>query len=511
MPQGSLLDGVGGGVTDRSGLSTLPAGSTSRTYAAWVQYDRASTDGGVIIGHGSIDPGGGYKRSAFLLVENAAFSSDPVLLLDFQVGFVRSNGLPVINDGKWHHIAATFNVSESGTGVRMYVDGAPVTVVSGSNGFSKTSVNTSNTSTRTATFGYEYGVTNGSTDTSKRENFYKGLIDDAYIYSRALSASEVLSLYQQPSLQVPTEITSAFRDAAHLTNDTSSIASPTYAISAASSSVNEGSTATFTVSTTNVAANTSLAYTVSGISSSDLTSGSLSGNVTIGSNGQGTISLPIRADSLTEGTETMTVTVQGKSASVSILDTSTAPVVTAGPATKTYAIASTQATVRSSDGGATWTVATPSGTETLTAVDRLRFNDKTIALDFDKGEAGYMAATLIGTAFGKSYISQYLGAGLSLFDAGKSIAEISSLVIETGLMESLIGSNSTAAWVRHVYKNVVGVNPDAFTEAIFKTYLDRGTYTRASLLEAAAGVDALAAQIDLVGIRSEGISYVPWV
>jgi len=58
---------------------------------------------------------------------------------------------------------------------------------------------------------------------------------------------------------------------------------------------------------------------------------------------------------------------------------------------------------------------------------------------------------------------------------------------------------------------VVGVNPDAFTEAVYRTYLDNGTHTKASLLELAVGVTALESQIDLVGIRAEGIGYVPFI
>ena len=98
---------------------------------------------------------------------------------------------------------------------------------------------------------------------------------------------------------------------------------PTYSISRASTAVDEGSTASFTLSTTNVAAGTAVAYTVSGVSSADVVGGALSGSVNVGSNGQATISVPLAADNLTEGTETLTVTAQGKSASVTINDTST--------------------------------------------------------------------------------------------------------------------------------------------------------------------------------------------
>ena len=97
---------------------------------------------------------------------------------------------------------------------------------------------------------------------------------------------------------------------------------PTYSISSSSSSVNEGSSVSFTVATTNVASGMSLSYSIYGVSSSDIGGQSLSGLVVVDSNGRATISIPITSDSLTEGTETLTVTVQNQSASVSILDTS---------------------------------------------------------------------------------------------------------------------------------------------------------------------------------------------
>jgi hypothetical protein len=101
--------------------------------------------------------------------------------------------------------------------------------------------------------------------------------------------------------------------------------SPSYALYASSSSTSEGATATFTLSTTNVATGTVIPYTITGVSASDVVGGQLSGSVTVGANGQATIGVPLIADLLTEGSETLTVTAQGQSASVTINDTSLTP------------------------------------------------------------------------------------------------------------------------------------------------------------------------------------------
>ena len=102
--------------------------------------------------------------------------------------------------------------------------------------------------------------------------------------------------------------------------------SATYAVYAGSSSVNEGSTATFTLTTTNVTAGTVVPYTISGVTSADIVGGALSGNATVGANGQATITVALAADNLTEGSETLTVTAGGASASTLVNDTTLNPV-----------------------------------------------------------------------------------------------------------------------------------------------------------------------------------------
>ena len=102
----------------------------------------------------------------------------------------------------------------------------------------------------------------------------------------------------------------------------------TYRILAQKTNYDEGSFALFSLVTTNVAAGTTVNYSVSGISSADLISGNLTGTTVVGSDGTSTISIGLTTDNQTEGPETLTVTVLGNSASVTINDTS----VNKGPA-----------------------------------------------------------------------------------------------------------------------------------------------------------------------------------
>ncbi|MBC5764149.1 trypsin-like peptidase domain-containing protein [Ramlibacter sp. GTP1] len=100
---------------------------------------------------------------------------------------------------------------------------------------------------------------------------------------------------------------------------------PRYSVSSTSSSVNEGGTAVFTITTQNVPVGSSLSYQLSGVSAADIVGGQLSGLATVGSDGRAVANIAIAADSRTEGPETLTLTSNGASGSLTINDSSRAP------------------------------------------------------------------------------------------------------------------------------------------------------------------------------------------
>ena len=101
--------------------------------------------------------------------------------------------------------------------------------------------------------------------------------------------------------------------------DTSS-AAPTYAITTTATSVNEGATASFGITTTNVADGTVLPYTVSGlgITAADITGGLLTGTTTVTA-GVALISVALANDLTTEGAETLAVTLDGHAATATVV------------------------------------------------------------------------------------------------------------------------------------------------------------------------------------------------
>lgn len=102
---------------------------------------------------------------------------------------------------------------------------------------------------------------------------------------------------------------------------------PIYTLTSNASSVDEGSTVTYTLATVGILAGTDLAYTITGISDADLAKGSasLSGKFVVGLTDS--VTLKLAADAMTEGPETATLTLSnGKaSASTTINDTSLTP------------------------------------------------------------------------------------------------------------------------------------------------------------------------------------------
>ena len=98
--------------------------------------------------------------------------------------------------------------------------------------------------------------------------------------------------------------------------------SAAYSLTSTKSNYDEGGTAVFNLATTNVPVGTVLSYSISGVSSLDMVNGLLSGTTVVGSDGTASISLNLKSDSLTEGAETLTLTILGNSVSTIINDTS---------------------------------------------------------------------------------------------------------------------------------------------------------------------------------------------
>jgi len=105
----------------------------------------------------------------------------------------------------------------------------------------------------------------------------------------------------------------------------STVPNPTYNLFSFDTNFNEGSTVSLTLFTTNIADGTNVPYTITGVDSSDIDV-SLTGNLTVTSN-QSDLNITAVSDLTTEGAETLVLSLDGLSESISftVNDTSLSP------------------------------------------------------------------------------------------------------------------------------------------------------------------------------------------
>ena len=150
------------------------------------------------------------------------------------------------------------------------------------------------------------------------------------------------------------------------------------------------------------------------------------------------------------------------------------------------------------------------GTDTLVGVERVRLGSQWVALDLDADGSAGQTARLIGAVFDAAYLNpQFVGIGIGLFDAGRTVEQVAQLALDTDLFRQLAGSRSNADFVRLVYQNVVGSPPGSADLALYQGMLDRGEMTQAQLATLAAGVDLNAINIGLVGLADAGLAFIP--
>jgi hypothetical protein len=163
------------------------------------------------------------------------------------------------------------------------------------------------------------------------------------------------------------------------------------------------------------------------------------------------------------------------------------------------------------DDGSSWRVADHTGrdgTDRLVGVERLEFRDGGVALDL-QGHAGTVAR-LIGALFGPAEIQRadLVGIGLGLLDTGTTSAELAGLAAASGLFAERAGSHADADFVRQVYRNVTGAEPDAAAVAHYTGLLASGAESQGSLALWASQTEALAQRIDLMGLAQGGLPYL---
>lgn len=151
--------------------------------------------------------------------------------------------------------------------------------------------------------------------------------------------------------------------------------------------------------------------------------------------------------------------------------------------------------------GSNWTLnSMTTGSDTLSNVERIHFQDTKLALDLD-GHAGQVAK-LLGAVFGPAAVANkaYVGIGLNYLDGGTSYEALAALAV------GVTGKSSPADVVNLLWSNVVGSAPSAAQAKPFIDMLNSGTSIGA-LATMAADTPINQGNINLVGLSQTGLEF----
>lgn len=208
-----------------------------------------------------------------------------------------------------------------------------------------------------------------------------------------------------------------------------------YTLTAPSTQVTEGNSITVTLTTTNVASGTNIPYTISGISAADLSSGALTGNFTVDGSGVATRSIALADEGTTEGTETLTLSLNNGAASINI------DVLDAGTPAPTYSITNPSTNVIAEGSTGTFTVTTtnvPNGTVLYWTISHLTTTDSdftdvqgTVTINSNTGSIGIQPTADVTTEGQESFIlrlrtGSYTGTIVASGGTGTTVGDTST-------------------------------------------------------------------------------------
>lgn len=157
---------------------------------------------------------------------------------------------------------------------------------------------------------------------------------------------------------------------------------------------------------------------------------------------------------------------------------------------------------KTSDGFAVKAKTVSAKEDTLTNIERLKFEDSNLALDL-AGHAG-QTAKLLGAVFGVSSVAnaEFVGIGLTELDNGMSYEQLGELAI------NVTGLTNHDEIVSLLWKNIFGAAPSAEEKAPYVELLDAGDFSVGELTVLAADSSFNAENIDLVGLTETGIVFI---
>lgn len=148
------------------------------------------------------------------------------------------------------------------------------------------------------------------------------------------------------------------------------------------------------------------------------------------------------------------------------------------------------------------------GSDTLMNIERIQFNDVSIALDIN-GTAG-QAYRLYQAAFDRKPDLAGLGYWIKDMDKGSSLTTVAAGFFQSPEFQQLYGSNpSTTTLITNFYHNVLHRAPDQAGFDYWANELNTGKITPAGAL--ASFCESTENQAQVIGAIQNGIQYTPWL
>ena len=145
----------------------------------------------------------------------------------------------------------------------------------------------------------------------------------------------------------------------------------------------------------------------------------------------------------------------------------------------------------------------------LVNIERLEFSDRSVALDFDAGEAGSVAVGLVTALLGRQSLSNAALMGEVIHYADHMDAQsMARILVDAGITASLAGGNSDSDLIRLLYRNVTGQTPSAANLKGTVAYAQDNDYSQADILSVIAGIPQTFARADLVGLQQQGLTFI---
>ena len=152
-----------------------------------------------------------------------------------------------------------------------------------------------------------------------------------------------------------------------------------------------------------------------------------------------------------------------------------------------------------------WKVSSTSqGVDSLSNIERLKFPDKTVALDID-GNAGEVYR-LYQAAFNRTPDKGGLGDWIYGMDTGMSLLDVSAGFINSNEFKSVYGANPTnSEVVTRFYQNVLHRAPEQAGYDYWMNQLNSGAQTRTQVLTGFS--ESNENQVQVIGVIQNGIEY----